>query len=220
MAEAQKIICPNCKTEISVDDVLRAQIEARIREQYESDRRKDKAAIEAKEAELVIKTGEVETAKKNFEKTVADAISEKMVTLAKKEEEVEKAKQDADMRVANTVKEKLALREKEIQQKARQDAENEKKQEIDLLKTREQDLTAKLTIARTEQIQLMDDKKKLQDEKEAFEIEKRKQLDEARAQIKEEADKKASESYQTILAQKEKVKIQKNIRFHNISKSP
>ena len=32
MAEAQKIICPNCKTEISVDDVLHAQIEARIRE--------------------------------------------------------------------------------------------------------------------------------------------------------------------------------------------
>ena len=59
MAEAQKIICPNCKTEISVDDVLHAQIEVRIREQYESDKRKDKEAIEAKEADLAKKVAEI-----------------------------------------------------------------------------------------------------------------------------------------------------------------
>jgi hypothetical protein len=204
MAEAQKIICPNCKTEISVDDVLHAQIEVRIREQYEADKRKDKEAIEAKEADLAKKVAEIEATKKNMDKAVADAISDRKAELAKKEEEVEKAKRDADMLVANAVKEKLALREKEIQQQAKQDAENEKKQEIASLKSREQDLTEKLTAARTEQVQLMDDKKKLQDEKEAFEIEKRKQLDEARAHIKEEADRKASEAYQTVLAQKDK----------------
>jgi len=204
MAEAQKIICPNCKTEISVDDVLHAQIEARIREQYEADKLKSQAAISAKEAALAKKAEEVEAAKKNTEKAVADAIRGKMAELAKKEEEVAKAKRDTDMLVANAVKEKLALREKEIQRQAKADAENEKKQEIESLKSREQDLTTKLTAARAEQIQLMDDKKKLQDEKEAFEIDKRKQLDEARAQIKEEADKKAGEAYQTILAQKDK----------------
>ena len=204
MAEAQKIICPNCKTEISVDDVLHAQIEVRIREQYEAAKRKDKEALEAKESDLAKKTTEVETARKNMDKAVADAISDRMAELAKKEDEVEKARRDTDMLVASAVKEKLALREKEIQQQAKQDAENEKKQEIELLKSREQDLTEKLTAARTEQIQLMDDKKKLQDEKEAFEIEKRKQLDDARSQIKEEADRKATEAYQTILAQKDK----------------
>jgi len=204
MTKTQKIICPNCKTEISVDDVLHAQIEVRIREQYETNKRKDKEAIEAKKADLAKKIAEIETAKKNMDKAVADAISDRKAELAKKEEEVEKSKRDADMLVANAVKEKLALREKEIQQQAKQDAENEKKQEIASLKSREQDLTEKLTAARTEQIQLMDDKKKLQDEKEAFEIEKRKQLDEARAHIKEEADRKASEAYQTVLAQKDK----------------
>jgi len=204
MAEAQKIICPNCKTEISVDDVLHAQIEARIREQYEADKRKSQAALAAKEAALTKKAEEVEAARKNTDKAVADAISGKMAELAKKEEEVAKAKRDADTLVANAVKEKLALREKEIQRQAREDAENEKKQEIESLKSREQDLTTKLTAARAAQIQLLDDKKNLQDEKEAFEIEKRKQLDEARAQIKEEADRKAGETYQTILALKEK----------------
>lgn len=204
MAEAQKIICPNCKTEISVDDVLHAQIELRIREKYEAEKRKYQGAIEAQEADLAKRAAEVETAKKNMDKAVADAISDRKAELAKKEEEVEKAKCDADMLVANAVKEKLVLREKEIRQQAKQDAENEKKQEIELLQSREQDLTEKLTAARTEQIQLMDEKKKLQDAKEAFEIEKRKQLDEARAQIKEEANRKATEAYQTVLAQKDK----------------
>ena len=204
MAEKQKIICPNCKTEISVDDVLHAQIEARIREQYEANKRKDKEAIEAKESELIKKTEELETAKKNTDRIVADAISGKMAELAKKEEEVEKAKRGIDMLISNTVKEKLAQREQEITKQAKVDAENEKKAEIGLLKFREQNLIEKLSIARNEQIQLMDEKKKLQDEKEAFEIEKRKQLEEERSKIKEEADKKASEAYQTILAQKEK----------------
>ena len=204
MAEAQKIICPNCKTEISVDDVLHAQIEARIRERYEADKRKNEAALAAREAALTKKAEEVEAARKNTEKVVAEAVSGKMAELAEKEEAVARAKRDADMLVANAVKEKLAQREKEIQRLAKEEAENEKKQEIASLKSREQDLTTKLTAARAEQIQLMDDKKKLQDDKEAFEIEKRKQLDEARAQIKEEADRKAGEAYQTILAQKDK----------------
>ena len=172
---AQKIICPNCKTEISVDDVLHAQIEARIRGQYETDKRKDQAALEAREAELAKKAEELETARKNADQAVADA-----------------------------VKEKLARREQEIAKQAKLDADNEKMAEIESLKSRERDLTTKLTVARGEQIQLMDEKKKLEDEKEAFEIEKRKQLDAERAAIKEEADKKAADAYQTILAQKEK----------------
>ncbi len=199
-----KIICPNCKAEISVDDVLHAQIEARIREQYDADKRKDKAAIEAKEAELAKKAEDLEIVKKNTDKIVADAISGKIAELSKKEEEVEKAKRDADALVANTVKEKLAQRMQEIAKQAKLDADNEKKAEIELLKSREQDLSTKLTVARAEQVQLMDEKKKLQDEKEAFEVEKRKQLDAERAAIKEEADRKAADAYQTILAQKEK----------------
>lgn len=204
MPETQKIICPNCKTEISVDDVLHAQIETRIRAQYEAEKRKDNDAILAKEVSLGKRAEELELAKKSIDKTVLDAISTQKAELAKKEEEVEKAKRDMDTLVNAAVKEQIAVREKEIQKQAKIDAENEKKQEIEVLKSHEEELTSKLTAARNEQIKLMDDKKKLQDDKEAFEIEKRKQLEDARAQIKEEADRKAAENYQTILAQKEK----------------
>jgi hypothetical protein len=204
MPEKQKIICPNCKTSISVDDVLHTQIESHIREQYEAEKRKDKTEIEAKETELHKKAKELEAAQKNADKVVADAISGKMAELTKKEEEVERAKRDAETLIKNAVKEKVSLREKEIAKQAKIDADNEKKNEIESLKSREKDLSEKLTVARNEQVQLMDEKKKLQDEKEAFEIEKRKQLDAERTAIKEDADKKAAEAYQTILAQKEK----------------
>ena len=204
MAEAQKILCPNCKTEISVDDVLHAQIEARIRGQYEADKRKDKEAVAAREAALSKKAEELETAKKHADKALADAISGKVAELAKKEEELEAVKRNAESAISSAVKEKLAQREQEIRKQAQRDAENDKKQEMDLLKAREEDLTAKLTAARHEQIQLMDEKQKLRDEKEAFEIEKRRQLDEERGKIKEEADKKAAAAYQSILAQKDK----------------
>jgi hypothetical protein len=175
MIEAQKIICPNCKTEISVDDVLHTQIETEIRKQYETEKRKDAEYITAKEAEL-----------------------------AKKAIEIEAEKRDVEITIANTVKAQLAQKEQEIQKQAKLNAENEAKSEIESLKFREQDLFSKLMAARAEQVQLMDDKKKLQDEKDAFEIEKRKQLDEERGKIKEEADKKAAEEYQTILAQRDK----------------
>jgi hypothetical protein len=204
MSEAQKIICPNCNTEISVDDVLRAQIEARIREKYEANKRKDAAMMAAKEAELIKKAAKIEATQKNADKLVADAVAKERAELLKKTEEAENAKINADIAVAKAVKEQLARREQEILKQAKIDAENEKKAEIESLKFRQQDLSAKLTASRAEQIKLMDDKRKLQDEKEAFEVEKRKQLEAERAVIKEEADKKAADTYKTIIAQREK----------------
>ncbi|MDR0581056.1 MAG: DUF2130 domain-containing protein [Holosporaceae bacterium] len=204
MAEVQKIICPNCKAEISVDDILHAQIEASLRKEYEEKQRQDKLMFEEKEAELSKKAEEIESAQKNINKLVADAVAKEKGDLLKKTEEAETTKRNADIAVANAVKEQVTQREQEIQKQAKQDADNEKKQEIELLKSRERDLTEKLTIARNEQIQLMDEKRKLQDDKEAFEIEKRKQLEEARDQIKEDADKRALDKYQTIFAQKDK----------------
>jgi hypothetical protein len=211
MAEAQKIICPNCKTEISVDDVLHAQIEARVREKYEADKRKNDEALAAKEAELTKRAEEIEAAKKNTEKLVADAVAKEKADLLKKTEEAETAKRNADIAVANAdiavanaVKEQVAKREQEIQKQAKQDAESEQKVLLDALQNQLTEKTNKLTEALKEQAQLMDEKQKLKDEKEAFEIEKRRQLDAERDKIKEEADKKAAAAYQTILAQKEK----------------
>lgn len=204
MAESQKIVCPKCQTEISVDDVLRTQIEASVREKYETEKRESQAALDAEKAALAKKAEDIEAVKKNTDKIVADAVAAEKAELLKKTEEAENIKRNADLEIANAVKEKLAQREQEIQRQAKLDAAAEKNAEIESLKSREADLSSKLTAARAEQVQLMDEKKKLQDEKEAFEIEKRKQLDAERAVIKEESDKKAAEAYQTILAQKEK----------------
>lgn len=204
MTETQKILCPNCKTEISVDDVLHAQIEAQVREKYEADKRKNEEALAAREAELTKRAEEIEVSKKNADKLVADAVSKEKAELLKKTEEAENAKRNADIAIASAVKEQVAKREQEIQKQAKLDAEGEQKDMLEALKNQLTEKTNMLTEARKEQAQLMDEKQKLKDEKEAFEIEKRKQLEEERGKIREEADKKAAEAYQTILAQKDK----------------
>lgn len=112
--------------------------------------------------------------------------------LNRKYKELETAQKDIDRLIAKAIKEHVI------------EVENNTKAEIERLKSKERDLSAKLTDARAEQVLLMDEKRKLQDEKETFEIERRKQLEIDRALIKEEADKKAAETYKTILAQKEK----------------
>lgn len=175
MSKTQSIVCPTCKTEISIDDVLRAQIESSIKEKYEAEKQKDKAAIEAKEAELANKAAELETAKKNTDKTIADA-----------------------------VKEKLVESEKEIQKQAKLDAEGEQKIMMDSLKNQLTEKTNMLTESRKEQAKLLEDQQKLKDEKEAFEVEKLKQLDAERNKIIEDANKKAAEAQQNIIAAKDK----------------
>lgn len=53
----QKIICPNCKTEISVDEVLAHQIGDELKKKFESDNK-------AKGEELVLKQNEIDEQKK------------------------------------------------------------------------------------------------------------------------------------------------------------
>lgn len=161
--------------EISVDDVLHAQIEFHIRSEYDTKQKKDQEAIALKEAEI-----------------------------AKRFAELDEAKRNSEIEISNAVKKQLAQKELELQKQAKLDAESEQKVILDSLKNQLTEKTNMLTKAREEQVQLMDEKQKIKDEKEAFEIEKRKQLDDEREKIIEDAKKKASEEQANILAQKDK----------------
>ena len=169
------IKCPQCGCEISVNDVLHAQIETQVRQQYEQQQKKNAEEVEKLRSELNKKIAAMETEKQNI-----------------------------DLNVANMVKQQLAEREKEIKKQAKQDAENEQKLLTESLQNQLTEKTNMLTEARKEQIALMEEKKNLQEEKERFEIDKRKQLEEERSKIIEEAKKQASEEQASIIAQKDK----------------
>lgn len=175
MTETSKIKCPKCGAEISVDDVLHAQIEIRIRGEYEDKQREEKEKIAAKEAELLRKHNELEEAKKN-----------------------------EDIRIADAIKGQLAKKEEDIRKAAKLDAESDQKAILDLLKSQLNDKDAKLQEARSAQAELMKEKAKLQDDKDAFEIEKLKQLENARAEIAEQESKRAVEANENRVAQLQK----------------
>lgn len=171
----QKITCPNCGCEISVDDVLHTQIESQVRQQYELQKAEDNKELEKLRSEL-----------------------------SKKILETEQEKQNMDFKIADLVKQQLMEREKEIKKQAQIDAEAEQQLLTESLKKQLTDATNKLTESRKAQVALMEEKRKLNEDKEKFEIEKRKQLEAEREEIVEKAKKQAAEEQASIIAQKDK----------------
>lgn len=163
----QKIKCPNCQTEISIDDVLTHQIEEKYRLKFESDQK-------VKNQELFLKLQKVEEERKKIE----DEKAKIGLTI---EEGVAGA--------LKTEKEKLKVAVKE-------EVEKEKADEVKMLSDKLEENTKKLDEARKNELDLRKEKVQLEEEKKNFELEKQRQLDEERKKIAEEAGKKAAEEQQ------------------------
>lgn len=87
MSDIQMIKCPQCGCEISVNDVLHAQIEQQIRKQYEEQKQKDNKELEALRSELTKKINEADT-------NVANMVKEQL--LEREKEIKQQAKKDAE----------------------------------------------------------------------------------------------------------------------------
>ena len=103
---------------------------------------------------------------------------------------MEAEKRNTDTLVANAIKEQLAQREQEIQKES-EEAEADKKQEIEALKAREADTAAKLTEARSEQIKLMDEKKNCKMTRKRLKLKNANSWMKNVEKMKEESDKKS-----------------------------
>jgi len=68
----QKILCPNCKTEISLDEVITHQLEEEIRKQFSGEQQKKQAEFIKRENEILEKEKAVAESQKNIEKQVAE----------------------------------------------------------------------------------------------------------------------------------------------------
>lgn len=141
----------------------------------------------------------LESTRRQFEKQIADKDAEVAETL--------KAER-ATIAVAEAKKARGALAD-EIAK-----AQEEKSAADELLKDRE----AKLAEARKNELELRQDRQRLQDEKEQFELDKQRAIDAERAKIRESAQKDADEQARLKLAEKDKtitdlqVKLQDALR--------
>ena len=171
----QKITCPNCHEEISIDDVLTHQIENRIKKKLEVENVKREQSIQEKQDALVVEKNKIESEKMELESKAQKLVNTKL----------------ANERVAMKTSLKAEL-QKEINL--------EKENLEDQLKEKDQ----RLQEANKKELELRKEKNDLEDQKKNFEIEKQRQLDEERKSIAEEAKKQSDEESKYQIAQLQK----------------
>ncbi len=172
------IVCPSCKTEIKLTESLAAPLIESTRRQYEQ-RIADKDADIAKREK---------------------AVKEQQAALAKAQESI-------DEQVAAKLKAERAAIAAAEAKKAREaladeltKAQEERAATEALLKDRD----AKLAEARKNELELRQERQRLQEEKEQFELDKQRAIDAERAKIRESAQKDADEQARLKLAEKDK----------------
>lgn len=168
----QTIKCPNCQSEISIDDVLTHQIEDKIKSKYESDNKIKQEELDQTKRDLEEQKKKIDDARTNVKQFIDQGVAKAL--------EIEKSK---------------------LKTEVKDEIEKEKADEIKMLSEKLEENTKKLDEARRNELDLRKEKIQLEDDKKNFELEKQRQLDEERKQIAEEAGKKASEEQQYKLAE-------------------
>jgi len=163
----QKIICPNCKSEISIDDVLTHQIEDKVKSKYESSNKIKEEELAQTQKDLDEQKKKIEDARTNVKQFIDQGVAKAL--------ETEKTK---------------------LKTEVKDEVEKEKADEIKMLSEKLDENTKKLDEARKNELDLRKEKNQLEDDKKNFELDKQRQLDEERKNIAEEAGKKASEEQQ------------------------
>ena len=170
--DSQKIQCPHCHTDISIDAVLTQQIENKIKKEFEAAQRVKEQALADKEKALQTRATELIETQKNLEASVSTKVSELVAT------------------------EKIRLHKE-----AQQAAAREQNEKTAMLEAALQEKDIKLSEARKNELTLRQEKMKLAEEKETFELEKIRQLEEAKVAITIEVSRRATEEQQNVIAQ-------------------
>lgn len=168
----QKIICPKCSTEISVDEVLAHQIGDELKKKFEADQK--------------IKEEEIDQKKK---------------TLEEQEKRINDARNNVRLLINQGVSKALEIEKNKLKDSIKEEVKKENADEIKMLSEKLEEKDKKLEESRKMELDLRKEKNQLEDDKKNFELEKQRQLDEERKKIAEEAGKKASEEQQYKLAE-------------------
>lgn len=171
----QKIKCPNCNFEISVDDVLSHQLEEKIRQELEENQKQKDLVFEQKEKALDERAKKIESVQNDLITTVNKQVAAKLPGLEKKiKEETEKEKSaeissyqkmldDKNKKISELTQDQLKLMEdkEKFEEEKRTFTLEMKKKEVEITDRVKQDL-AKETDEK-HQLEMAEIKKQLAD---------------------------------------------------------
>ncbi|MEO0234626.1 MAG: DUF2130 domain-containing protein [candidate division WOR-3 bacterium] len=138
--EKNFIVCPKCKTEIDVNEVLYSQIEESLKKDFE-------ARLKEKEEKLKKEFENLQKAQEDFEKKIKEKVEEKLI--AEKKELEKKIKKDYEVEYSSQIEEfKKTLEEKSNQVKEL----NKTKAEIERLKREKEELRDQIILEKEKEL--------------------------------------------------------------------
>ena len=172
MANENNIKCPNCGTEINVNDVLYHQLEEQVKKIYSEKSIEKEKELQAKLKEIEEEKEKVKIEKAEFGELVAKEVQSKV------NEEKKKLEKSIGDKLKDETSEQLNALKKELDEKSLQVKElNKTKAEIEKLKREKEELRGEVTLEKEKEFS-----EKLKDEK----IKIKKQVDdESSMKIKE-----------------------------------
>ena len=165
----QKIQCPKCGESISIDDVLRHQIEEKIKKDFAVEHKVKEADLKKQKEELQVK-----------------------------EQQLTESVKFAEIEINRRVAEKIVAEKPVLWKKALAEAEKSKSVEVKMLEEQLEQKDKKLSEASAEALKLRLDKQKFEEEKRNFELEKTKQIEVERKQIEAAATTQASNNIREL----------------------
>ena len=178
-----KIICPHCRREIPLDEVLTHQIKEKIQQEFNDELNKREKEIKLKEEAVIKKEGELKKLKEEQAR------------------EIEKIQDKFEKDFAA----KLSAEKKKTEESIRKKILEETAGEMKILQEELSEKTGKIKEFKNLELQLRQDKRKLEEEKQNLELEVTRKLDAAREKLKEEIEKRLNERHRFKYIQKEKL---------------
>lgn len=188
------VICPNCKFEIEVTEVLSAQLRAQLQKEFDAEIRKKESAIEKREADVARAKEEVEKAQQDIDRRVSEQLAKERKQLS--EEALAKAREQVTLEIQDKDQQ---LTEANTKLKAAQDAELTLRKERRELE--EQKATLELTLTRRldeERAKIRETaKKEAAEERQLKDAEKDKLINDLRVQL-DDMKRKAEQGSQQL----------------------
>ena len=138
------VICPNCKFEIEVTEVLSAQLRTQLQKEFEADIRKKESAIADREKEVVRAKEDVAKAQLDIDRRVDEKLDKERKqlsddALAKAREQVTLEIRDKDQQLSEANAKLKAAQDAELLLRKERRALEEEKQTLELTLTRRLD---------------------------------------------------------------------------------
>jgi hypothetical protein len=202
------VICPNCKFEIEVTEVLSAQLRSQMQKEFEAEIRKKEAAIADREKDVLRAKDEVAKAQLDIDRRVSEKLEKERKQLS--DEALSKAREQVTLEICDKDQQ---LSEANTKLKAAQDSELTLRKERRALEEEKQTLELTLTRRLDEERAKIREtaKKEAADERQLKDAEKDKMIGDLRTQI-EDLRRKSEQASQQLQGEVLEVALEELLR--------